>query len=125
MSNEYGYTPPGVNYPAFINAKAVEGRLQISVRSPANADGTCGAQAYILLDRKAAIDLVAGIANVLEEDAMAAIADHNSALRSASQIAQRAGADTNWDGYSKTVMKVLTEHHQIGNQARDARGVAV
>ena len=47
-----------------------------------------------------------------------AMVDHNDALRSAAQVANRDGQDTNWLSFRGTIHWTLAEHHEITNQAR-------
>lgn len=49
-----------------------------------------------------------------------ALVDHNDALRSAHDVAERAGATTNWSSFRDLVSRVLTAHHTISNYARKA-----
>lgn len=48
-----------------------------------------------------------------------ALVDHNDALRSAQQVAQRDGKDTNWLALRGRLTMVLAEHHAITNEARN------
>lgn len=49
-----------------------------------------------------------------------ALRDHNEALRSAYQVADREGKDTNWLALRGNIMWALAEHQQIVNDARTA-----
>ena len=57
-----------------------------------------------------------------------ALVDHNDALRSASSIAQRDGAETNWKSFRGVCTYTLAEHHETTNEARaalEARGLEI
>ena len=47
----------------------------------------------------------------------AALVDHNDALRSAYQVAERGGVDTNWDGLAQNLKAILNKGHAASNQA--------
>jgi hypothetical protein len=47
--NLFAYTSPGVNYPSFLSINTEDGAVEIIVRSPAKADGSCGDVAGIKL----------------------------------------------------------------------------
>jgi hypothetical protein len=49
-----------------------------------------------------------------------ALVYHNDALRSAQQVAQREGKDTNWLSFRGQTTMVLAEYHEITNEARAA-----
>lgn len=49
-----------------------------------------------------------------------ALVDHNDALRSACQVADRDGKDTNWLALRGNIRMTLAEHHEITNEAREA-----
>lgn len=51
-NNLFAHTVLGVNYPSFISVNEEDGIVEITVRSTAKADGTCGETASIKLSAK-------------------------------------------------------------------------
>ncbi|WP_397587074.1 hypothetical protein [Sphingobium fuliginis] len=74
------------------------------------------------IDRAEARHWVQSIAALEEEikRLREALTDHNEALRSAYQVADREGKDTNWLALRGNIMWALAEHQQIVNNARTA-----
>lgn len=58
--NLFAYTAPGSVYPEFIsvNVDKPAGTVTVHVRSPANADGTCGTTASVMLPRDVYLKLI-------------------------------------------------------------------
>lgn len=53
------FTPPGSDYPPFISISRTEDKkIQVIVRSPKNADGSCGGASYIQMEVGEFLDLV-------------------------------------------------------------------
>jgi hypothetical protein len=52
-TNMFAYTAPGADYPEYIsvNRRQGDGMIEITVRSPKKADGSCGDTASIVLHR--------------------------------------------------------------------------
>jgi hypothetical protein len=64
MKNLFAYTAPGSSYPEFISVnREPSGGLNIIVRSPSNADGTCGNTAFITLTPQQECDLTEALFN--------------------------------------------------------------
>jgi hypothetical protein len=55
--NIFAYTAPGGHYPEYISVNAEGGVLEITVRSAAGADGTCGPTASIKLTAAQELEL--------------------------------------------------------------------
>ena len=47
MNQQFGYTPPGTLYPPYLNFTLEDGKMRVSIREPADANGRCGAVAAI------------------------------------------------------------------------------
>ncbi len=59
------------------------------------------------------VNLIANNAELL-----AALAEHNCALRSSYAVIKRRGESTNWEALDSRVIGVLTQHHKISTLAR-------
>lgn len=47
--NIAAYTPSGTSYPAYVSINERDGQVEITVRSPADADGNCGSTSAMKL----------------------------------------------------------------------------
>ena len=62
-----------------------------------------------------------GLRDVFRDpEAVEALVAHNDAMRSAYQVAARAGERTDWFALTDQLNAVLKKHHDITNKARDA-----
>ena len=60
--NLYAYTSPAASYPEYISVNTREGKVAITVRSPAKEDGSVGNLAEILLTQEQAAELANALA---------------------------------------------------------------
>lgn len=60
--NLYAYTSPSASYPEYISVNTREGKIAITVRSPAKEDGSVGNLAEIVLTPEQAAEMVLALA---------------------------------------------------------------
>ena len=65
-TNLFAYTAPGASYPEYIsvNRRKSDGMIEITVRSAAKADGSCGDTGVIVLHR----GQLGGLFNALRDE---------------------------------------------------------
>lgn len=65
--NLAAFTPPSNPYPPYLSINAVNERIEVTVRSPAGADGSCGRDATISLSFEEFIGVADELASRMQE----------------------------------------------------------